>query len=182
MCNRSALVAFQLLNESHFGQTRLSKGTDYLPPSSRPTCCTDPRLAVASSSIFYYSYAYLPHVMCSYDSFDTFFKEKNDDSFDAPRVGSNAQKHPLLHDTASSDDQLPSKRFCRKGTRVVCKARGLSKKHNASTAYFDIPGNASHGLLLTCSHPECVASGRKFRFCQGKLLKELTVCRARVVN
>jgi hypothetical protein len=51
--------------------------------------------------------------------------------------------------------------------RVVCKARGLSKKHNADTAYFEIQANAPHGLLLSCSHPECMVSGRKFRYCQG---------------
>ena len=38
--------------------------------------------------------------------------------------------------------------------RVVCKARGLSKKHNADTAYFEIQANAPHGLLLSSSHPE----------------------------
>ena len=71
--------------------------------------------------------------------------------------------------SVSRNDKL--KRGARKSykRRVVCKARGLSKKHNADTAYFEIPANAPHGLLLSCSHPECMASGRKFRYCEGKL-------------
>ena len=68
----------------------------------------------------------------------------------------------LMEDTSSAK---PSRKIRRR--RVVCKARGLSKKHNSDTAFFDIHANAPHGLLLTCSHPECVASGRKFRYCQG---------------
>jgi hypothetical protein len=54
--------------------------------------------------------------------------------------------------------------------RVACKARGLSKNHNSETAYFEVPPNAPHGMLLSCSHPECVASGRKFRYCQCKFI------------
>ena len=33
------------------------------------------------------------------------------------------------------------------------------------TAYFDIPANAQHGMLLVCSHPACAESGRCFRYC-----------------
>jgi hypothetical protein len=72
------------------------------------------------------------------------------------------EKRHLRDDTLTA---RPSKKIRRR--RVVCKARGLSKKHNADTAFFEIHANAPHGLLLTCSHPECVASGRKFRYCQG---------------
>jgi hypothetical protein len=72
------------------------------------------------------------------------------------------EKRHLMDDNSSAK---PSKKIRRR--RVVCKARGLSKKHNSDTAFFDIHANAPHGLLLTCSHPECVASGRKFRYCQG---------------
>ena len=49
--------------------------------------------------------------------------------------------------------------------RIACKARGLPDSHNADTAYFLVPPNAKHGLLLQCSHPVCAASKRKFRFC-----------------
>jgi hypothetical protein len=72
------------------------------------------------------------------------------------------EKRSLMEDTSSA---RPSKKIRRR--RVVCKARGLSKKHNSDTAFFEIHANAPHGLLLTCSHPECVASGRRFRYCQG---------------
>ena len=49
--------------------------------------------------------------------------------------------------------------------RIPCKARGISTKHNTDTAFLDIPVDAPHGLLLSCSHPECAESGRKFRYC-----------------
>jgi hypothetical protein len=50
-------------------------------------------------------------------------------------------------------------------TRVPCKARGVKNDHNARNAYIEIPANPSHGLLLVCSHAECVSSGRRFRYC-----------------
>jgi hypothetical protein len=62
----------------------------------------------------------------------------------------------------------PLKRNCIR--RVVCKARGLSRQHNPDTAFFEIPPNAPHGMLLTCSQEECKESGRKFRYCQGTSL------------
>lgn len=49
--------------------------------------------------------------------------------------------------------------------RMQCKGRGVSGDHNARTAYFDIPSNAQHGMLLVCSHPVCAKSGRCFRYC-----------------
>lgn len=53
--------------------------------------------------------------------------------------------------------------------RIPCKARGVSSKHVPENAYFDIPVNAPHGLLLSCSNIECARSIRKFRYCRGKL-------------
>jgi hypothetical protein len=53
--------------------------------------------------------------------------------------------------------------------RVPCQARGLSKDHNASTAFIEIPDNAPHGLQLVCSHAECANSQRRFRYCRGKI-------------
>lgn len=52
--------------------------------------------------------------------------------------------------------------------RVPCKARGLSINHNQETAFLEIPENATHGMLLCCSHPDCARSGRRFRFCTGE--------------
>ena len=54
--------------------------------------------------------------------------------------------------------------------RVLCQARGLSQDHNANTAFIDIPVDAPHGLLLVCSHAECVKSHRRFRYCRGRLI------------
>lgn len=76
-------------------------------------------------------------------------------------------KHPLIMDDATSM-QPPAKRVCPSLPfhRIPCKARGLSNKHNSDTAFFDIPVDAPHGLLLSCSHHECVESGRRFRYCK----------------
>lgn len=63
----------------------------------------------------------------------------------------------------------PSSKKPRRYRRIPCKARGiLSASHNSNTAFFDIPLDASHGMLLSCSHPECSGSGRRFRWCNGK--------------
>jgi hypothetical protein len=63
----------------------------------------------------------------------------------------------------------PSKRVCtsspRAFTRIPCRARGLSKDHTTDSAFFKVPVDAPHGLLLSCSHPECADSGRRFRYC-----------------
>jgi hypothetical protein len=53
--------------------------------------------------------------------------------------------------------------------RIPCKARGVSSKHIPENAYFEIPANAPHGLLLSCSSAECARSNRRFRYCRGKL-------------
>jgi hypothetical protein len=80
-------------------------------------------------------------------------------------------KHPLLlveDGGADTSMQPPSKRARTNSDqflRTPCKARGMSNKHNFDTAYLDIPVDAPHGLLLSCSHPECAESGRKFRYC-----------------
>mmetsp|Transcript_55065 Transcript_55065/g.81949 ORF Transcript_55065/g.81949 Transcript_55065/m.81949 type:complete len:264 (-) Transcript_55065:19-810(-) len=50
--------------------------------------------------------------------------------------------------------------------RMLCKARSVPENHNAETAYFDIPPDIEHGCTLICSHPQCAASGRRFRFCK----------------
>ena len=52
--------------------------------------------------------------------------------------------------------------------RIPCKARGVSSKHVPENAFFEIPANAPHGLLLSCSSAECARSNRRFRYCRGK--------------
>ena len=49
--------------------------------------------------------------------------------------------------------------------RIPCKARGMPEDHNSELAYFEIPADATHGKILACSHPDCEASGRRFRYC-----------------
>jgi hypothetical protein len=64
----------------------------------------------------------------------------------------------------------PTKRQCEGSHfRIPCRARSLSKHHNSETAYFDIPLHAPHGMQLACSLTECIQSGRRFRYCQGKI-------------
>jgi hypothetical protein len=68
----------------------------------------------------------------------------------------------------SLDRELSVKRVCTAYRRIPCRARSLSENHNNDTAYFEIPRNAPHGMPLQCSHEECMLSGRRFRYCEGK--------------
>jgi hypothetical protein len=77
---------------------------------------------------------------------------------------------PLLlvgTDKDTSTQQPPSKRARTSGQflRVPCKARSIPNTHNSSNAFLNVPVDAPHGLLLSCSHFECAASGRTFRYC-----------------
>ena len=64
--------------------------------------------------------------------------------------------------------------------RTKCKARGMSNNHISENAYLEITADAPHGLRLSCSHPECAGSGRRFRYCKGKkFVNVLLFCNAR---
>jgi hypothetical protein len=71
-----------------------------------------------------------------------------------------ASKRPCFNRTSSEETSTLAR-------RVVCNARGLSKDHNCDTAFFEIPPDAPHGLLLICSHQECIRAGVRFRYCKG---------------
>jgi hypothetical protein len=77
---------------------------------------------------------------------------------------------PHFHELSSDDVGYTSKRACRQSLRIPCRARCLSHQHNRETAYIEIPRYAPHGMLLQCSHKECSQSGRRFRYCYGKIL------------
>ena len=77
-------------------------------------------------------------------------------------------KHTLSDTPDSQFADSPAKRMRSSPKRISCKARGLSNKHTDDNAYLEIPIDAPHGLPLTCSHPECAGSGRRFRYCQGE--------------
>lgn len=85
---------------------------------------------------------------------------------------SHTRKHSALIEDDNDDlpaELPPAKRKRTSATpfhRIPCKARGMSNKHNSITAFMDIPVDAPHGLLLSCSSSECVQSGRKFRYCK----------------
>jgi hypothetical protein len=90
------------------------------------------------------------------------FQEENESSLSA------ASKRPCLNNNDSGDRNVRR--------RVVCSARGLSKDHNCDTAFFEIPSDAPHGLLLICSHPKCISAGVRFRYCKGTLIQLLCRC------
>mmetsp|Transcript_15123 Transcript_15123/g.21867 ORF Transcript_15123/g.21867 Transcript_15123/m.21867 type:complete len:278 (-) Transcript_15123:714-1547(-) len=72
---------------------------------------------------------------------------------------------------SQSGDQNRNKKKQRHATpetsniKIACKARGLPESHNSNTAFIQIPENCLHGQMVLCSHPECVRSGRQFRYC-----------------
>ena len=73
----------------------------------------------------------------------------------------------LKHCMEVSEEQ-PKKRICGPYRRIPCRARSLSIQHNGESAYFEVPHDAPHGMQLNCSHEECINSGRRFRYCNGK--------------
>ena len=96
-----------------------------------------------------------------------------------PLIDSGAAKDPLPLDVDSPSEPPPKRMRGSSSRRIKCKARGLSNNHNSDNAYFKIAANAPHGLLVSCSHPECAGSGRRgFRYCQGKkFVNALLFCR-----
>lgn len=72
-----------------------------------------------------------------------------------------ARKRPCFNRTNSEAEDTSNL-----ARRIVCNARGLSKDHNCDTAFFEIPPDAPHGLLLICSHQECIRAGVRFRYCK----------------
>mmetsp|Transcript_36234 Transcript_36234/g.108591 ORF Transcript_36234/g.108591 Transcript_36234/m.108591 type:complete len:1105 (-) Transcript_36234:344-3658(-) len=64
-----------------------------------------------------------------------------------------------------SPPPLPSKARLAGHRRMPCRARSVPVGHTPQTAYLSIPPDAPHGMVLMCSHPECAASGKRFRFC-----------------
>jgi hypothetical protein len=69
-----------------------------------------------------------------------------------------------------SSPLLEHTRLTSEPRRIRCQARLLSMAddHNAENAYFEIHPDTPHGMIMSCSHPKCAASGRRFRYCRGK--------------
>ena len=106
------------------------------------------------------------------NSDDTIFKNFRCEE-DPNRGAQSSQPHAMKRQftttsDSSSEEQPPAKKLRRStNRRIKCRARGLSNSHKSENAYLEIPPDAPHGLLLSCSDLECAGSGRRFRFCQG---------------
>lgn len=79
------------------------------------------------------------------------------------------EEEPVVrrHDHDDHHPKNHSSPFASSSRRFPCRARNISNNHNSDNAYVDVPADAPHGQLLCCSHPECVKSGRRFRYCRG---------------
>ena len=55
--------------------------------------------------------------------------------------------------------------------RFPCKARNMPPSHRDGAAYIEVPPNATHGMLLACSHPACSGNGARKRFCYCVICK-----------
>ena len=83
------------------------------------------------------------------------------------------RKRAFVDASNSSSESLGIENYGRPSglRRVRCRARLLAlADHDADNAYFEIPLDAPHGMVMSCSHPKCAASGRRFRYCRGKVL------------
>lgn len=90
----------------------------------------------------------------------------------SPTTTTTTTKHSIMIEDDLSMQPPPSKKMRSDASnakpfhRIPCKARGVSNEHNSNTAFIDVPVDAPHGLLLSCSNSECAKSGRKFRYCK----------------
>jgi len=93
-------------------------------------------------------------------------KKNKRDNLAVEKLDSSSGKRLFLDFGYESSEQ-PAKRprVTTKLNRVACKARGMSDTHNGDTAYFEVPASCRHGQILICSHAQCAASGRRFRYC-----------------
>jgi hypothetical protein len=66
-------------------------------------------------------------------------------------------------DKADAQEKSTKKTPARK--RFPCRARNVCGSHTSETAYIELPHDATHGLHLYCSHPQCKVSKRAFRWC-----------------
>lgn len=87
-------------------------------------------------------------------------------TYEATTTEYSLKRSLVEYDSDCSQPPAKMMRYNSTFDRVPCKARGVSEKHNPITAFIDIPVDAPHGLLLSCSNIECVESGRKFRYCK----------------
>ena len=67
-------------------------------------------------------------------------------------------------DKADAQEKSTKKTPARK--RFPCRARNVCGSHTPETAYIELPHDATHGLHLYCSHPQCKGSKRAFRWCE----------------
>mmetsp|Transcript_18447 Transcript_18447/g.31490 ORF Transcript_18447/g.31490 Transcript_18447/m.31490 type:complete len:287 (-) Transcript_18447:530-1390(-) len=79
------------------------------------------------------------------------------------RIHNDAMFDMRLEDTTSTFP--PQKRQRTQYRRVACRARNMPPDHDEDSAYFEIPIDAPHGILLGCSHPSCGNDKKRFRYC-----------------
>lgn len=106
---------------------------------------------------------------CSGEAFNNFNTVIPQQQFTSLSGSIRERKRLLRGEEAESPYEPPHQKLCGPVIhRIPCKARGVSKNHTAENAFFDVPGEAPHGLLLLCSNEECTSSLRRFRYCRGK--------------
>jgi hypothetical protein len=142
-------------------------------PSGQADPMSSPRSIVglgasSGSNVAFVSSDYLR----SREDFNNFNKVVPQQQMTSLRGSLGERKRLLREEEYESQYEPPHEKLCGSAIhRIPCKARGVSKNHSAENAFFDVPGDAPHGLLLQCSSEECTSSLRRFRYCRGKQIR-----------
>lgn len=83
----------------------------------------------------------------------------------SPKHGTDGTENDGNNEFATATSQPTAEEKNQQHRRMPCKARNVPADHKPETAYFDIHPHTEHGKVLICSHKECAASGRRFRYC-----------------
>lgn len=75
---------------------------------------------------------------------------------------------PTNHNVVLADEKTVERIPRQKSITMIipCLARGVSDTHTPTNAYFAIPRDCKHGMILKCSNYKCRQSGRRFRYCE----------------
>eukprot|EP00545_Synedropsis_sp_CCMP1620_P003455 CAMPEP_0119016358 /NCGR_PEP_ID=MMETSP1176-20130426/12428_1 /TAXON_ID=265551 /ORGANISM="Synedropsis recta cf, Strain CCMP1620" /LENGTH=270 /DNA_ID=CAMNT_0006969733 /DNA_START=290 /DNA_END=1102 /DNA_ORIENTATION=- len=91
-------------------------------------------------------------------TFVTEDEEYSEDEMAYKILHQHKEDRSITLDAGNTEEKVGFKRF-------PCKARNVGDTHTRDTAFIELPHDATHGLQLYCSHPECSGSGRAFRWC-----------------
>ena len=137
----------------------MPKGTNMISTSRMSTCT---RQGISSKNLMMMDTIFEKAQLCQDPQWQSYvtpdLPESSSRKRHSPGLGEDFHHQPCSKKQRMDDDASAPR-------RIPCKARGMPEDHNAEHAYFEISTDINHGQILACSHPNCIASGRRFRYC-----------------